>query len=95
MPADQPARPPTARFLAALRVKRNAAIGFAIGFVLAIALYVFFVAIPGGTRENPALYLPLAFVVAVTVGGLSTLLLTIVTAIRLSRTLEDRPLESS
>lgn len=99
MSADQPGqpdRPPTATVLAALRVRRNAAIGFAFGVALALALYVFFVAIPGGTEENPLFYLPLAFVVATSVGAVLTLVLTVATAISLSRTLEarDDPFES-
>ena len=89
MPADRPERPPTARFLAALEVKRNAGIGLAIGTLLAATLYVFFVAIPLGTRENPLYYLTLAFVLAVTFGAILAVALTIVTAIRLSQRLEE------
>lgn len=87
--ADRPDRPPTARFLAALDVKRNAAIGTAVGVVVAAVVYVFFVVLGPGTIHSPVFYLGLAFVLATAVAGIVTLLLTIRSAVALSRELSD------
>ncbi|WP_207586657.1 DUF7536 family protein [Halomontanus rarus] len=90
MPDDHstPERPPTVRFLAALEVKRNAAIGLVSGVVLAVVVFAVFV-FPGPTRAEPIYYVGLAFVVAVTAGGLIAVSLTIRSAIKLSRELAD------
>lgn len=93
--SDQPPeRPPRARFVAALSVRRNATVGFGIGAALAVAVYAFFVVVPLAVPSvptrglSPVLYLLLAFVVAVTTGLLVTTLLTVASAIRLSRDLD-------
>lgn len=92
--SDQPTGSPTANFLAALRVRRNAAIGLLSGVVLAVAVYAYFVAIPAlvpavpARGRSPLLYLLLAFVVAVTTAMLVATALTGVSAVRLSRELD-------
>lgn len=83
--SDSP-RSPTARFLAALDVERNAKRGFAFGVVLALVVLVVFVFVPGTTR-SPTLYLVLAVVLATSAGALATLVLTVLSAYRLSRDL--------
>lgn len=90
MPDDHPdlERPPTARFLAALEVKRNATIGLVSGVAFAVLLFVVFV-VPGPTRAASIYYVGLAFVVAVTTGGSIAVLLTIRSAIKLSRELAE------
>jgi hypothetical protein len=77
-------RSPTATFLAALDVERNAKRGFAVGIALALIVLVLFVLVPGTTRP-PALYLILAFVLATSTGALLTVLLTLLSAYRLAR----------
>ncbi|MFC4249173.1 hypothetical protein ACFOZ7_19945 [Natribaculum luteum] len=89
MSQDRPERPPTARFLDALEVKRNAKIGLLSGVVVATALFVFFVALAPDTRGSPIYYVGLAFVVATTLAGAIAVVLTIRSAIALSRELED------
>lgn len=92
--SDQQAASPTANFLAALNVRRNAALGLLAGLALAIAVYAYFVAIPvlvpavPARERSPLLYLLLAFVVAVTAAMLVATALTGVSAVRLSRKLE-------
>jgi hypothetical protein len=81
--SDSP-RSPTATFLAALDVEANAKRGFAFGVVLALAVSVVFVVLPGTTR-SPALYLVLAVVLATSAGALATVALTLLSAYRLSR----------
>lgn len=94
MPEQQPERPPTATFLAALNVRRNAAIGLAVGLVFALIVYLVRVLeLLGpfqGTREFPLLgvggwYLMLAFVLATTTAILVATVLTVVSAVRLAR----------
>lgn len=86
MADDPPDRPGTAAFLAALRVRRNATLGFALGTLFAVAVFVFFVALPG-SRRSPLLYVALAFVLAVGVGLLLTTVFTLGSAYRLARRL--------
>jgi hypothetical protein len=81
--SDSP-RSPTATFLAALDVERNAKRGFALGGVLALVVLVVFVFLPGTTRPA-ALYLLLAVVLATSAGALATVVLVLVSAYRLSR----------
>ena len=88
MSQDRPERPPTAQFLESLEVKRNAMIGIAVGALFTLLVYVFFVVIPGGTQAT-SYYVALAFVLAVTTAGTVALVLTVYSAIRLSRSLED------
>ena len=72
-----------------LDVRRNAAVGFGSGVVLAVLAYAFRVGELAGptadTRGSPALFLLLAFVLAVSVGLLVTAALTVRTAVRLAR----------
>lgn len=72
----------------ALDVRRNAAIGFGSGLVVATLAYAFRVGELAGanpdTRGSPAMFLLLAFVLAVTVGLLVSAVLTIRSAIRLA-----------
>lgn len=72
-----------AAMVAALNVVRNAKVGFGLALVTTGAILVVFVA-PGTTR--PAyLYGALAFVLAVSLGGLLTAVFTVVSAVRLAR----------
>ena len=79
----------TRELASALDVRRNAAVGFGSGVVLATLAYAFRVGELAGptadTRGSPALFLLLAFVLAVSVGLLVTAALTIRTAVRLAR----------
>lgn len=92
--SDQPVASPTANFLAALNVRRNAVVGLLAGVALAVAVYAYFVAIPvlvpdvPARDRSPLLYLLLAFVVAATTAMLVATALTGVSAARLSRKLE-------
>ena len=72
--------------MAALNVPRNARFGFGLGVALAVAAFVFFVVVPGSQR-SPVLYVALAFVLAVGVGLLLTLVFTLASAYRLARQL--------
>lgn len=93
---ETPGRPPTrGRALAdALDVPRNAAVGAAVGLLLATGAYLFrvleLVGPLRGTREYPVLgpegwFLVLAFVLATTTALLVTFLLTAVSAYRFAR----------
>ena len=75
-----------ARFVEALEVPRNARLGFGFGFVFTVAVFVFFVVIPG-TNRSQLYYLGLAFVLAVGIGGIATMVLTMRTAYHLSKEL--------
>ena len=88
MSADADADRPSgkAAFVEALEVPRNARLGFGFGLVFTIAVFVFFVVIPG-TNRSQVYYLALAFVLAVGVGGIATTVLTARTAYRLSKEL--------
>lgn len=73
----------------ALDLRRNAAIGFGAGAAVAVLAYAFRVGELAGpaadTRGSPALFLVLAFVLAVTVGLVVTAALTVRTAVRVAR----------
>lgn len=73
-------------FVEALEVPRNARRGFGFGLVFTVAVFVFFVVIPG-TNRSELYYLALAFVLAVGIGGIATAVLTMRTAYRLSKEL--------
>lgn len=75
-----------AAFVAALRVRRNAKWGLAVGLALTVAVFVLFVLVPG-SRRPPALYVALGFVLALSTAGLVAFLLTLGRAVRLSRQL--------
>jgi len=75
-----------AAFVEALEVPQNARRGFGFGLVFTVAVFVFFVVIPG-TDRSQLYYLALAFVLAVGIGGIATMVLTARTAYRLSKKL--------
>lgn len=88
MSENRPDRPSLGRALAAIGAKRNAAIGLLAGTAFAATLFALFV-LPGETQEVWYLYLALAFVVAVTTGTMIAVLLTIRSAVRVSRDVES------
>lgn len=79
----------TRELASALDVRRNAIVGFGSGVVLALLAFAFRVGELAGptadTRGSPALFLLLAFVLAVSVGLLVTAALTVRSAVRLAR----------
>lgn len=85
----------TRELASALDVRRNALVGFGSGVVLAILAYAFRVGELAGpnpdTRGSPALFLLLAFVLAVSVGLLVTAALTVRSAVRLAREADTEP----
>lgn len=84
---QRPGRPGGAGALVrALRVPRNAAVGFGIGIVLAAYLLVGVFEGPAG-QYSPVYYVGLGFVLAVGVGLLLTALFSLASAYRLSRSL--------
>lgn len=88
MADDAPGRPPVGPLVAALRVRRNLLVGAAVGASLAISLYVvrvFELFGPAPDQGSPALFLALAFVLAVSAGGLVAVALTLATAVRVAR----------
>lgn len=97
MSDGRPNRPPGTALVRALHVKRNAAVGVAVGVVLAAVMYLVRVEeLLGpfrGTRQFPVLgvggwFLMLAFVLAVSTALLVTTCLTLVSAYRLARRTE-------
>lgn len=97
MSGDPPERPPAVAFAQALGVKRNVAIGVAVGVGLAVLAYLFRVlelAGPfGGTRQFPVLgetgwFLVLAFVLASSTALLVATVLSVVSLVRLARSSE-------
>lgn len=93
MSQDRPERPPTAQFLAALDVGRNARLGLVAGVWFTLAVYLFFIVVPAWSAQNAsdvlsAYYLALAFTLATTTAGIVAIALTIRSAIALSRELE-------
>ena len=82
----------TRELASALDVRRNARLGFGSGVVLAILAYAFRIGELAGpnpdTRGSPALFLLLAFVLAVSVGLLVTAALTVRSALALAREAE-------
>uniref|UniRef100_UPI00373AE4B6 DUF7536 family protein n=1 Tax=Halococcus sediminicola TaxID=1264579 RepID=UPI00373AE4B6 len=87
--SNAPERPPTARFVAALSVARNAKIGLASGVAVALLAYLYRVLELLGpsadTRGSPLLFLLLALTLALAVAALVALGLTLVSAYRLAR----------
>jgi hypothetical protein len=81
---EQPDRPGTAQFLAALRVRRNAMIGFVVGIAVAVFFTYGAVTGPAGSYSDVA-YLALGFVLAVGLGLLVAAGITVVSAVRLAR----------
>lgn len=86
MSATPPPRHGWAPVAEALRVRRSARRGFAAGAVVALAVFGFFVVVPGATRPT-ALYAGLAVVLGVSLGLLVTLVLVGWRAVRLVRAL--------
>lgn len=88
-------RTPTARFLDALEVRRNATVGLIVGALVAATVYASFVAVPAfvsslpSPRQSALAYLPLAVVLALALALVVALALTIGSAIRLSREPEN------
>lgn len=81
---DPPDRPPGKRaFIEALEVRRNAVRGFAAAVVFSLAVFGFFVLVPGTSRPV-ALYATLTFVLAMSLGVLLTTALVVVRAARLA-----------
>lgn len=89
MADDAPERPPTAQFLAALAVARNAKIGLASGVTLAALVYVYRVfellGPAADTRGSPLLFLVLSVTLALATATLVTMTLTLGSAYRLAR----------
>lgn len=81
-----PADTGRAAFIAALNVPRNAVLGFGIGSLFALGVFVVFVGLPG-SRYSPLLYVGLGVVLAVGTGLLLTIVFTLITAVRLARQL--------
>ncbi|MDY6817542.1 MAG: hypothetical protein SVG88_02685 [Halobacteriales archaeon] len=92
MADDSAERSPTVELFRELGLPRNAKIGFALGIGIAVAVYVYRIAellgpVPD-TRGSPVLFALLAFVLAVSMGALLTVTLTVVAAIRRARRLD-------
>jgi uncharacterized YccA/Bax inhibitor family protein len=75
-----------AALVRALDVRRNARRGFGFALAFTLAVFAFFVVVPGTARPTPW-YLALAFVLAAALGGLATAVLTAHSAYRLSKDL--------
>lgn len=69
--------------VAALNVPRNATVGFVAAFVVTALVFAVFV-LPG-TQRPTYFFLGLAFVLVMSLGGLLTVVLTVVSAVRLAR----------
>lgn len=86
---DAPERPPTAEFVAALSVPRNAKVGLAAGVAVAVLAYayrVFELAGPAAdTRGSPLLFAVLALTLAFGSAAFVTTVLTLGSAYRLAR----------
>jgi hypothetical protein len=78
--------PDAERLVDALAVRKQAVRGFSAGVLLAAALFVLFVLVPG-TDRSPLLYVGLGFVFAVSFGLLATVALVLVAGYRLTRRL--------
>ncbi|RBI63005.1 DUF7536 family protein [Halomicrococcus sp. NG-SE-24] len=88
MERDVPDRPPANNLVEALDVRRNAAVGFAVGVAVAVLLYAFRVGVVGSVRGQaggPLTFLALGVVLALTLGALVTAVLVALSARRLAR----------
>ncbi|WP_172967113.1 DUF7536 family protein [Halosegnis rubeus] len=81
---EAPDRPGVARFITALHVRRNAAIGFAISILVA-AIFTHGTIVGADGPRPDAAYLALGFVLAVGLGLLLAAIFTLGSAIRLAR----------
>lgn len=92
MTRDAPGRPPIGQLLDVLRVRRNVAVGGAVGAVLAAGLYAIrFLELlgPAPDQGSPLLFAGLAVVLAVSAAGLVVAVLTVATAVRVARGVAD------
>lgn len=92
MASDAPGRPPVGRLLTVLRVRRNVAVGAAAGAILAAGLYavrLLELLGPAPDRGSPLFFLGLALVLAVSTAGLVAAFLTVATAVRVARDVDD------
>lgn len=92
MSTDRRGRPPLAPLLAALRVRRNATIGFGAGIALAGLAFGYRVLLVdplGGQATSPWLFAALAVVLAFAFGALTTLILTLGTVCNRLRTAQQ------
>ncbi|MFB6298771.1 MAG: hypothetical protein ABEH65_00745 [Halobacteriales archaeon] len=91
--ADDPSeQSPAVELFREFGLPRNAKIGFALGIGIAVMVYIYRIVellgpVPA-TRGSPVLFALLAFVLAISLGSLFTVALTIGTAIRRVRRLD-------
>lgn len=88
MSDSTPEEPSLAALLVALHIRRNAAIGLAIGVALAVLAYVYRIVLVDpapGVESSPLLFGTLAVTLAISCGAFVALCLTIVAAIRRAR----------
>jgi len=85
--ADVPDRPGVANVVAALNVRRNAAIGFTLGVLFTAFVVYVYVVVPD-RPYSLALWATLGFVLAVGTGLLLTTVLTLRSAVQRARELE-------
>lgn len=84
-------KPSLVALLLALHVRRNAAIGLAVGVVVAALAYVYRIVLvdaPSGVESSPLLFGTLAVTLAISCGAFVALCLTIVSAARRARRLD-------
>jgi uncharacterized Tic20 family protein len=95
MSEEVPERPSLGAVLVELGAPRYFAIGLTVGVVFSLVLYVYrvFLVQPlSPTAEtSPLLFAALAFVLAVTVGSLIAIVLTVISAIRYTRSASETP----
>ena len=82
--SDEEQRSGRAALVEALRVRRNAKRGLAVGVFVAAAVFVLFVVLPSGTTRPSPYYGALAFVLAMAVAGLATAVFVAARAYRLA-----------
>ncbi len=85
--ADVPDRPGVANVVAALHVRRNAAVGFTLGALFTVFVVYVYVVVPD-RPYSLALWATLGFVLAVGMGLLLTAILTLRSALHRARELE-------
>ncbi|MDL5362744.1 hypothetical protein [Halalkalicoccus sp. NIPERK01] len=91
MSDSTPEDPSLATLLIALHVRRNAAIGLAVGVVVATLAYVYRIVVVDpapGVESSPLLFGVLAVTLAVSVAALVAVVLTAVSAVRRARTID-------
>ncbi|MFB6205996.1 MAG: hypothetical protein ABEJ05_05660 [Haloglomus sp.] len=85
--AERPGRPGVAGVLAALNVRRNAAVGFGLGIAFTLLVVYIYVIVPS-RQYSLALWATLGIVLATGTGLLLTVVFTLWSAIRRARELE-------